>query len=475
MQTLKKWIFLFSLVLEASLFASQDLPGHIGFGDSSTYIRIRGTLGDSISTSRFTHTDNDDKHTENSLFVRLFVNGAIQKDFLFRASASIMSDKTSRSYKDPGYNPYNGIPFNVQSDDSRTWDYFTASSEYRLHKFARIFGGVDYLEWGPARRNKLSLKGENTNYRPWMDSTDHISKPAPTPYFGYEFAIGPFTYTQYAGKLYHDKHKDKYFHAHRLEISFPFQIRFGINETLIYGSTVENAGTNANADADSTNRSFEWIYAAPFVPYIFAQHYTGDLENTGLGFDISIKTIPNWEIYGEMLWDDMKKVTSMFDDSWWGNKWAASIGVGTENRKLGPITLSYFSEFTWIEPWVYTHHKGAGYSYTHYGQSFGSELGPNSREFYTEVKAAYQILELRFFASNVAKDTAFGGNLYDIHTPYDATDRTFLAKATTMHYREYGLGFRLSPFEWMALNYTQSFFTGDAKGYRMSGNLQVSW
>lgn len=465
------------LFLAVSLFTLSfgEEPGHIGFGDSSTYFRIRGTLGDSVAVSRFTNSEADDKHVENSLYVNLSVNGAIFENFTFRARASVMSDRTNRKYLDPGYNPYNGIPYNVQGEKSRTWDYFTATGEYNLKNVVRIMGGIDYLSFGPARRNKLVLRGSDSPYRPWMDSTDHISRPAPTPYFGYEFLIGPVTYTQYAGKLYHDKHKSKYFHAHRLGISLPFRIDFGISETLIYGSTIEKANTNPNQDADSTDRSFEWLYAAPFVPYIFAQHYTGDLENTGLGFDIRVRTVPNWEFYGEMLWDDMKKVTSMFDDSWWGNKWAASIGLATDNRKIGPFLFSYNSEFTWIEPWVYTHHKGKAYAYSHYGQSLGSNLGPNSREFFTQIKLSYKNFEGRLFASSVAKDSAFGGKIYDIHTPYDRTDRVFLDSETTIRYGEFGFGISARPFEWMFIDFEQSFFAGDYKGYRTSGKAGVTW
>ena len=471
----RSFLFAFLSFAICALSAFAVEPGHIGFGDSSAYFRIRGTLGDSVSVSRFTNTDQDDKHVENSLFVNLYINGAITQNFAFHASASVMSDRTTRTYEDKAYNPYNGIPYNVQSPSSRTWDTFTAASEYRFNENIRMMGGVDYLSWGPARRNKLTLRGADHNYRPWMDSTDRIAIPAPTPYFGYEFEIGPVTYTQYAGKLYHDKHKGKYFHAHRLNLELPWNIDFGLSETIVYGSTVEAKDSNPNEDADSTNRGFEWIYAAPFIPYLFCEHYTGDLENTSISFDVSVKTIPNWEIYGELLWDDMKTPTSMFNDSWWGNKWAASLGLGTDNRQIGPILLSYYSEFTWIEPWVYTHHKGAGYTYTHYGQSFGSNLGPNSREFYTEVRAAYKDLEMKLFASNVAKDTAFGGNLYDIHTPYDPTDRTYLADKTTLHYHELGFGIKFTPLEWLWANYSQSFYLGDYEGYRMSGNLGVTW
>ena len=470
-----KKIFLSVFLSTAFLFAGTNTPGHIGFGDSATYFRIRGTIGDSLSVSRFTNTAQNDKHIENSVFANLYVNGAILRNFTFRASASVMSDWTNRLYADPGYNPYNGIPFNVQGDKERTWDYFTASSEYDIRGVAKVMGGIDYIAFGPARRNKLTLRGSDNPYRPWMDSTDRISMPAPTPYFGYELKIGPVTYTQYSGKLYHDKHKDKFFHAHRLNLALPFDIDFGISETLVYGSTVERANTNPNLDADSTDRHFQWLYAAPFVPYIFAQHYTGDLENTGLGFDIRVRTIRNWEFYGEMFWDDMKKVTSMFDDSWWGNKWAASIGIATDKRKIGPILFSYNSEFTWIEPWVYTHHKGMGYTYLHYGQSLGSNLGPNSREFFTQIKAEYKVFEFRVSMASVAKDSSFGGNIEDIHTPYDRTDRKYLSSRTTKRYGEYGLGLRIVPCEWLFADYVQTFYTGDFRGYRASGKLGVTW
>ena len=84
-------------------------------------------------------------------------------------------------------------------------------------------------------------------------------------------------------------------------------------------------------------------------------------------------------------------------------------------------------------------------------------------------------MELSFFASNVAKDSAFGGNLYDIHTPYDRTDREFLAKVSTLHYREFGVGVQCKPTEWLWLHLSQSFYTGDYEGYRLSGSAGITW
>jgi|GEM_PF-5813325 len=150
----------------------------------------------------------------------------------------VSNDKTSRDYVNNFYDPYDRLPYNHQGKGSRTWRTFTAQSEYRA-SFGKLMAGVDYLEWDSAKHN----------YHPWMDSMMRLQIPAPTPFFGFELNADPVTYTQYSDKLYYDKHKDKYFHAHRLDLHLPAQITFGIGETIVYGSTVEAAGTNPNRDA----------------------------------------------------------------------------------------------------------------------------------------------------------------------------------------------------------------------------------
>jgi len=478
---------LFAAIFSGTLHAlplEESRPGHIRVGDSTIFFNIRATLSDSLATTNYEDTKT---HIDNSAYVRLRVNGEISPQFRWRASGTVYSDKTNREIEPHFYEPKEGLPYNLQGDNGRSWDTFTAYSEYNS-AFGKLMAGIDYLEWGPAKRNKLVLRGSSNNYRPWMDTTYFLSQPAPTPFFGFQFSTGPITYTQYSGKLFYEKNKNKFFHANRLDFALPFEINFGVSETVIYGSTVTTDEPNLNHDADSTDRDFEWVYAVPFVPYVFAQNYLGDKDNAGLSFDLSIKTIPNWEIYGELLWDDMNNVTSMFDDSWWGNKWGASIGASTENRAVGPVLVSWMSEYTHIEPWVYTHHLGASHQYTNYGQCLGSELGPNSQELYTQLDMEWKIFKLSLHASGVSKDTAFGSNISDIHiTPENpelvptaetykmATDKKFLADATTKSYQEYGFAITIAPWEWLWARYAQSVYVGDYEGMRIEGSLGVTW
>lgn len=445
---------------------------HVSFVDSARHheVNIGAELKDSLTV---TNLKNAPTHYDNSMSVRFFLDGHFTDKFLFAARVNVNTDYTNREILDHSYNPEEGIPYNKQSDNRRTWDLFAAHASYQLDPVT-LLAGFDYLSMGPARRNHVILRGEQNPYRPWQDSSSRLQMPAPTPYFGYRFELGPVEYTQYAAKLFEKKGYNKYVHVHRLNLNLPENITFGLSETALYGETTEHAGTNPNPDADSTYRDFEWAYVIPFIPYVFQEHLQGDRDNISLAFDLSVKTIRHWELYGELLWDDMKSPTSMFDDSWWGNKWAASIGIARDSLRLGPALFGWFTEFTRIEPWVYTHHKGGGYTYAHYNQSLGSNLGPNSEELYTELNAKIAFLDVALFASMVKKCNTFGSHIRDIHTPDSPTDKHFLKKGWTDEYTEFGGSLKITPWDFISVEAGYSRFFGDYEGYtaRVAGNLQ---
>lgn len=466
------------LLAFCTAMANENFTNHIVFGDTTNQISINAQLVDSIVVTNF---NNSPTHYDNSASVRLFLNGFFTKRFSFDARVKVSTDYTNRYIAENFYNPNEGIPYNKQSDNKRTWDIFAANAAIDLD-FAKVLVGFDYLKIGPSRRNNVILRGESNIYRPWQDSSSRIYDAAPTPYFGYHFEIGPIAYTQYGMRLFERKGYGKYMHVHRLDLSLPKSITFGLSETSLYGSTIETE-PNPNPDADSANRNFEWAYMIPFVPYVFEEHLMGDRDNISLAFDLSVRTLKNWEFYGELLWDDMKSPTSMFDNDWWGNKWALTIGIARDSLHVNGTICSWFVEYTHIEPWVYTHHKGGGYTYENYSQSLGSDLGPNSQEIYTEFSTAYKfksglakggILKSILHASAVAKDTAFGGNINDIHTPESRTDKKFLNSPTTINYVELGANLEFKPFDWITLRASYDRYFGDYKGYRASavGSLQ---
>ena len=476
MQSWHKTSSILSIIFGTALACSAhpvDMPHHITFADSAhtKELNINVQLLDSLA---ITNLSKAKTHYDNSMSVRLFASGKFTDAFLFDTRVKVNTDYTNRYINFNYYNPDEGLPYNKQSERKRTWDLFAANVSYSLEP-VKLLAGFDFLEWGPARRNHVILRGERNFYRPWQDSSSRIPDAAPTPYFGYQFTLGPIEYTQYAAKLYEKKNFGKYFHAHRLNLNLPKEITLGISETSLYGTTTEAAGTNPNPDSDSTGREFEWAYVLPFIPYVFQEHLQGDQDNISLAFDLSVKTLPNWEFYAELLWDDMKSPTSMFDDSWWGNKWATTLGVARDNIEVGPVNLDWMFEYTRIEPWVYTHHKGNAYTYASYAQSLGSDIGPNSQEVHTEVTGTYKFVKATLFFGAVAKDTAFGGNIKDLHTPESAMDKKFLNEETTLRYKELGLTLSLTPWEWFSFRTSYTRFFGDFKGYRAYAAGSVQW
>ena len=463
------------LLATEGLAAKKGEPAvtHISFADSAKnhLVNIRAQISDSVLV---TNLANAPTHYDNAMFVRLFLDGHFTQAFHFDARVMVSNDYTNRYINDNFYHPSEGLPYNKQSETRRTWDQFAAKIDYKL-KPLTLLAGFDYLEFGPARYNHVILRGDRSFDRPWQDTTSRIWRPAPTPYFGYRFEIGPIEYTQYAAKLFEKKNKGKYMHAHRLDLHLPMNITLGLSETALYGSTTEPANSNPNADADSTDRDFEWNYVIPFILYNFQEHIQGDQDNISLAFDLSVRTLPHWEFYGELLWDDMKTPTSMFDDSWWGNKWAATVGIARDSLYVGPVRLDMFTEYTRIEPWVYTHHKGGGYTYASYSQNLGSDLGPNSQEIHAELSATYKFINATLFAGNVAKDTAFGGNITDIHGPMDATNKVFLNSETTLRYTELGARLELTPWHWMSFRAGYTRYFGDYEGYRASATGSLQW
>lgn len=466
---------LLSCVIATSSFArnaGDPTETHFAFADTAKgyELNIRGQLVDSVA---ITNLSNAPTHYDNSMSIRLFLDGQFTSAFRFDARVKVSTDYTNRDIAFNYYTPIEGIPFNKQSENKRTWDIFAANVNYQL-KPVLLMAGFDYLEWGPARRNHVILRGESNIYRPWQDSSSRIFDPAPTPYFGYQFAIGPVTYTQYAAKLFEKKNAGKYMHAHRLNFALPKNITLGLSETAIYGTTTESE-PNPNEDADSSGREFEWSYVIPFIPYLFEEHLLGDQDNISLAFDLSVKTIPHWEFYGELLWDDMKSPTSMFDDGWWGNKWAASVGIARDSLKFINCMWDWFVEYTRVEPWVYTHHKGGGYTYRSYAQSLGTDLGPNSQEIHAELSSTFSFVKATLSAGTVAKDTAFGGNITDIHGPEDATDKKFLSSKTTLNYTELGGAISVAPWSWLSFRTGYTRFFGDYEGFRATATGSLQW
>ncbi|MCL2259853.1 MAG: hypothetical protein FWC15_00700 [Fibromonadales bacterium] len=441
------------------VFLLCTLPLHAEFliSDGDRFARLRLFIKDSIQI-------NSD-YIQNTATVGIFLNGLVAPNLSFNAFAELNTDKSSGlTYLPHNYEPYFGYPYGELGKNGRTWDFFSARTDWQAMPYFKISTGYDYISFGPARRNKLALRGSDFYWRAIQDSSSLIKRPVPTPFVGFDLNLDFVSYSQYAMQLKDRKDYAKYTHAHRLGFKVSNNFSFGLTETTVYGSNPEE------------RRSTEVIYWLPFVPYLFAESYGGDRENSAMSADFSWKLLKKFELYGELFIDDLNTITSFFDESWWGNKWAASIGLAIDSAKIGMFNWDYNFEYTRIEPWVYTHHKGTSHDYSHFGNSLGSDLGPNSREIYNRLGISYKdFVKLNLSISAVAKDTAFGGRIGDIHTEEDPTDKKYLNSESTLHYKEYGLAILFRPFSVWSIGAKQYLIFGEYKGRRTEIFSGIVW
>lgn len=464
-------LFLFHIAFAYNDISMSDRQGHFYFADSSKdkKLFIRFSAVDSMRASFMTP-----KIYFHSFILKGRLEGHLYDNLFFNSAVSLFMDRSNAPIIEGSYDPADGIPFTKESENTYNWAQVQTNLKYET-KYGNFLAGMDRLQWGTAKRNPLILRGETQFYRPWSDSTTFIFEPASTPYFGYELNFGPLQYTQYAAKLSQKKNKLKYLNAHRLQMNLPFDVEIGVSEMTVYGSTTEKANTNPNLDADSADRHFEWIYAIPLLPYMFAEPFLGDLDNNALAFDFKVNAFKNWELYGEIFLDDLLNPLSAFNSDWWGDKWAASIGVTKSGLCLSSVCFTFNAEYTRIEPWVYTHHKGDGYTYQNYGSSLGSDLGPNAQEIYTSLSADYKKFGFKLEASRVDKDTAFGGKINDIHGPLSSNKKRFLDPKSTIHYKELKAAVFYSPYDFLWGSFRYSYYFKDYKGYRLESSLGLTW
>lgn len=294
------------------------------------------------------------------------ITGATGKISYFSEVGVWTEYRSDTAFPMSSYQPYDGNPYNLTGDrvktsSIRSSDLFRGGIYYEGNK-VDLETAVDYLRQGPALFYPLTFSGDGS----------------PVTYFRARMDLAAFEYVHTFGLLRTQKDRPKYFYTHRLDFPlFKDKVMVGINEVIINGSTAEKAQTDSlKNEYYGEERGWEWVYMIPFVPYVFAEHYIGDRDNAVLSFDLSVSFPQNFFWYIEFFLDDIDSPLSVFGDDF-GNKWALTAGTQFFGTLLErDITVTF--EYSRIEPWVYTHFYGGSHRYTHYGQSLGSPMGPNS-------------------------------------------------------------------------------------------------
>jgi len=277
--------------------------------------RFRGTLsgllGYSLRATNGTAQGNRSLAMKDQQLRRNFTYGTLDKDFFDLAEAAV----------------------------SISWDWGSAS----LGKEKRL--------WGTGRSNLALI---STNAEPF----DALQLHARFGAVRFSFLHGSVLSEMELLEGFRPYYDAKYVAMHRAEVDLFNTVRFGVFEAVVYSS-----------------REIDASYLNPINFYKSAEHAGGDRDNPMLGFELSSLGIPDLELYGTWLIDDVD--FARLGDAWWGNKFLWQAGAITTLIANTELIL----EYSRIDPYVYSH-RLRGNQYTHDGASLGFELAPNSDELY---------------------------------------------------------------------------------------------
>ncbi len=369
------------------------------------------------------------------------VDGSLSNNLSFTAGAFIGSERSYHPRFKMNYDPQRGLPYNAEQgrngdpddlDNVSTFDGYRAVFSYKATGF-RLDAGYDWNQWGFGQWQHPSF-----STAPWFwvkespafdEGSGYKGDPFPGTYRrGYEypgqgapmlqartvFEMGPFRYTKFFAKrtgLFSDS--SAYVSAHRLETELPRNVKLGIYEIVVY------------------SRPFEPTYALPLVPLFVAEHYLGDRDNIGMGFDASWVPMRGIRMYADLFLDDLLNPAELLGD-YWGNKYAFSVGLETVDLFLPGASLGM--EYARVEPWVFGHHTSDN-QMQHFGHLLGSSLPPNSHGMKISLRqtlTSYMQIGLNYTVEQMGAD-ARGASLFHIHDAMiDGTTKEFLSEGTAI-------------------------------------------
>lgn len=155
---------------------------------------------------------------------------------------------------------------------------------------------------------------------------------------------------------------DKYFAAHRLELSFPYVLDVGFQEMVIY-----------------SNRSPDLAYLNPLTAIESAQRSRGERDNVFWAFDLQTHFFAGLELSASLLFDDIN-VPDLFTDKW-TNRYGWQAGMLYTDAFFIPNT-SLMVEYCRIMPYVFSHARSREGSYTSLDALLGPTIGPNADSWF---------------------------------------------------------------------------------------------
>jgi len=224
----------------------------------------------------------------------------------------------------------------------------------------------------------------------------------------------------------------KYMAAHYLDFNVSNNLTIGFYEAIIF----------------NRENHFEFQYLNPIILYRSVEQFLDSPDNVIIGLNIKWNIKSKFQLYSQVLIDELVLGELTSNSGWWGNKYGIQFGLKSIN--IGGIkNLDGQIEYNLVRPYTYAHQdtiqqigEKAIASYSHYNQALAHPLGANFSEILLRLN--YRIndrlrLETVFFLTKYGEDVNglnYGGNILKTYETRISNFENSIAQGNTQNIRQ---------------------------------------
>lgn len=154
----------------------------------------------------------------------------------------------------------------------------------------------------------------------------------------------------------------KYGTFHFLSMNVTKNLQIGLFEGIIF----------------QRNKFFELQYLNPIIFYRSVEQNVGSSDNALIGLDAKYNFKNHFQVYTQLMLDELKFGEIKNNRGWWGNKFGYQFGFKyIDVANIQDLDLQV--EYNRVRPFTYSH-GNTDNNYTHYNQALAHPLGANFSE-----------------------------------------------------------------------------------------------
>jgi hypothetical protein len=192
----------------------------------------------------------------------------------------------------------------------------------------------------------------------------------------------------------------KYAAIHHLDMAITKWLNIGLFEGVIFGR----------------KDHFEFGYLNPVIFYRSAEQQNGSFDNSLAGLDFKANVAHRFQLYGQLMIDDLLVSEVKKNRGYWGNKWGIQAGAKYIDA-FGIKNLDLQVEHNRVRPFTYSHNDSIA-NYTHYNQPLAHPLGANFQEgifiarYQPMPKWMVQLKAIVYQQGRDSSNVSYGSNIF---------------------------------------------------------------